>query len=128
MDDRTLTHLQIVIVRKLRLSEGFAMSWAFSPDFGSGRASVWIHPTIPLHFKFSGSRVPSINPVWLAELTESANSSRGLIVTAENSLYEATVPGHQNRSQSHPKRVEQVTVERRQDDRFLVSPVIGASR
>jgi hypothetical protein len=37
-----------------------------------------------MHFKFEGGRTPTINPDWLAELEESANSSRGLIVTTEN--------------------------------------------
>ncbi|WP_443069965.1 DUF7882 family protein [Subtercola sp. YIM 133946] len=84
LDDRTLTHLQIVIVQKLRRCESFAMSWAVSPESGSGRASIWLHPSIPLHFRFNGSRVPAINPAWLEELAASADSSRGLIVTPEN--------------------------------------------
>ncbi|TIH33819.1 hypothetical protein [Subtercola vilae] len=84
LNDRTLTHLQIVIMQKLRRAESFAMSWALSPDVGSGRASIWLHPAIPLYFRFSGSRAPAINPAWLAELTASANSSRGLIVMPEN--------------------------------------------
>nr|WP_307821513.1 ATP-dependent DNA ligase [Subtercola lobariae] len=73
-----------MIVQKLRRSESFAMSWAVSAEFGSGRSSIWLHPSIPIHFRFNGSRVPAINPAWLAELTTSANSSTGLIVTPEN--------------------------------------------
>ncbi|MEF2977212.1 DUF7882 family protein [Subtercola sp. YIM 133946] len=84
LDDRTLTHLQIVIIQKLRRCEAFAMSWPIPTDLGSGRASIWLHPSIPIHFRFHGSRVPAINPAWLATLTESANSSYGLIVTPEN--------------------------------------------
>ncbi|RFA22679.1 DUF7882 family protein [Subtercola boreus] len=72
MDDRILTHLHIVIVQKLRRTECFTMSWAYSAEVGSGRASIWLHPSIPIRFRFDGSRVPSLNPVWLAELTESA--------------------------------------------------------
>jgi hypothetical protein len=84
VDDRTLVHLQIVIVRKLRRGDTFLMSWRDSPDAGSGRSSIWLHPYVLVHFKFDGSRVPAINEQWLAELTESADSSRGLIVTAEH--------------------------------------------
>lgn len=84
IDDRTLQHLQIVIVNKLRRGEPFLMSWKDAPDIGDGRSAIWLHPSIPLHFKFSGSRVVSINETWLAELNESAESSRGLIVTSEN--------------------------------------------
>lgn len=84
VDDRTLTHLQIVIVRKLQRGEAFLMSWRDSPEVGSGRSSIWLHPYVLVHFKFEGGRVPSINEQWLAELSRSAESSRGLIVTAEH--------------------------------------------
>jgi hypothetical protein len=83
LDDRALTHLQIVIVNKLRKGENFLMSWKDAPDVGDGRSAVWMHQYMLLHFKFDGSRVPEINQEWLAELTASADSSRGLIVTAE---------------------------------------------
>jgi hypothetical protein len=94
IDDRVLAHLQIVIVNKLRRGENFLMSWKDSPDVGSGRSAIWLHPMVLLHFKFEGSRVPSINEEWLAELAHSADSSRGLIVTTEsgklNFLVDAT--------------------------------------
>lgn len=83
IDDRTLAHLQIVIVNKLRKEEGFLMSWKESVQSGSGRGSVWLDSTIPVTFKFDGSKVPEINKVWLDQLAESANSSKGLIVTSE---------------------------------------------
>jgi hypothetical protein len=89
VDDRTLTHLQIVIVRKLRNGDNFLMSWRDAPDAGSGRSSIWLHPQVLIHFKFEGSRVPAINEEWLAELTASGESSRGLVVTAE----QGTAPG-----------------------------------
>ena len=84
VDDRTLTHLQIVIINKLRRGDTFLMSWKDSADVGSGRSSIWLHPYVLVHFKFNGGRVPTINEKWLAVLTESADSSRGLIVTAEH--------------------------------------------
>lgn len=89
VDDRTLTHLQIVIVNKLRKGETFLMSWKDAADVGSGRSSIWLHPYVLVHFKFDGSRVPAINERWLQELTASADSSRGLVVTTEN----GDVPG-----------------------------------
>ncbi|MGO4536793.1 DUF7882 family protein [Leifsonia sp. 2MCAF36] len=79
-DDRVLTHLQIVIVNKLRRRESFAMSWRDSNAVGDGRSAIWIDPTIPLYFKFDGSRVPEIDRGWLAELSASADSSMGLVV------------------------------------------------
>jgi hypothetical protein len=87
--DRTLTHLQIVIVNKLRKGEAFLMSWKDAMDAGAGRSAIWLHPYVLVHFKFTGGRVPSINERWLQELTESADSSRGLVVTSE----QGDVPG-----------------------------------
>ncbi|MCX7522858.1 ATP-dependent DNA ligase [Microbacterium sp. STN6] len=83
-DDRMLTHLQIVIVNKLRRNESFAMSWRDSIMVGDGRSSIWISPFIPLYFRFNGSRVPEINRDWIETLSSSAQSSTGLIVTDEN--------------------------------------------
>lgn len=84
-DDRTLTHLQIVIVQKLRRGESFLFSWRDAVEAGSGRSSVWLHPAIPLYFTFSG-KPPAINPLWLAQLTRSANSAQGLIATGEDGV------------------------------------------
>ena len=83
-DSRVLTHLQIVIVNKLRRHDGFLMSWKDSVDVGDGRSAIWIDPSIPLYFRFDGSRVPRIDEGWLERLGESANSSTGLIVTDEH--------------------------------------------
>jgi len=82
-DDRALTHLQIVITAKLRRGESFMFSWNDSPEAGSGRSSVWLEPSIPLYFRFFGSRVPSINREWIEQLMMSANSGSGLFFTDE---------------------------------------------
>jgi hypothetical protein len=82
-DDRVLAHLQIVMVQKLRRGESFLMSWRDSLNSGDGRAAIWVSPTIPLYFKFLGSKVPTIDKDWLHELGKSAESSTGLIVTNE---------------------------------------------
>jgi hypothetical protein len=83
IDDRALTHLQIVIINKLRRGESFAFSWTEPTSTGSGRSTIWLHPMVTLRFKFAGNRVPSVNVQWLAQLTELANSSAGLRCTAE---------------------------------------------
>jgi hypothetical protein len=88
-DDRVLAHLQIVIVNKLRRRESFAMSWRDADDVGDGRSAIWIDPSIPLYFKFDGSRVPSIDREWLTALAESADSSRGLIVMDDHGVPES---------------------------------------
>jgi hypothetical protein len=82
-DDRTLTHLQIVIAAKLRRKESFFFSWKDDPAIGDGRSSIWLDSSIPLYFKFAGGRVPSINREWLEILTQSSNGSGGLQFTEE---------------------------------------------
>lgn len=83
-EDRTLAHLQIVIVQKLMRGESFLMSWKDSVNGGDGRTAIWISPDIPMTFKFMGSRVPEINKDWLLILGKSAESTTGLIVMKED--------------------------------------------
>lgn len=83
IDDRALTHLQIVIVNLLRREHRFAFSWKDDVTHGDGRSTVWLHPNASLHFKFSGSRVPSINRSWLDQLYATATSGSGLVLTPE---------------------------------------------
>jgi hypothetical protein len=83
MEDRTLAHLQIVIINKLRRQESFAFSWKEPASAGDGRSTIWIFPTVSLHFRFEGSRPPAINQTWLAALTQAANSGAGLQMVAE---------------------------------------------
>lgn len=83
-DDRTLAHLQIVIVQQFRRNESFVMSWLDALSVGDGRSSIWLHPTSDIYFKFEGSRFPAINQEWLDALTTSARSSQGLVVRRED--------------------------------------------
>ncbi len=91
-DDRVLAHLQIVIMAKLRRQESFSFSWTNPRDNGSGRTSLWLHPTIPLVFSFHGNRPPTINRAWIESLMASANSASGLRVLPEPIAPEAAVP------------------------------------
>ncbi|QHC61834.1 ATP-dependent DNA ligase [Rathayibacter festucae] len=83
VDDRTLAHLQIVIINKFRRDERFLLTLNASPNAGTGRRGVWMHPTIPLQFDFKGSRQPTINPEWIEALMERANSGAGLRIVPE---------------------------------------------
>ncbi|MDJ0337515.1 ATP-dependent DNA ligase [Cryobacterium sp. PH31-O1] len=92
-EDRMLAHLQLVIIQKLRRGESFLLSWRDAAVVGDGRSSAWLHPAIPLYFKFAGGHAPTINANWVAQLTRSANSSQGLVVTAEESAsFDANLP------------------------------------
>lgn len=83
-EDRSLAHLKVAVGMKLRRQESFFLSWSNSVERGSGRLSLWVSPSIPLAFRFSGSRSPDINPVWLEVLSELSHTPRGLIMISEN--------------------------------------------
>ena len=77
-DDRTLAHLQIVIGLKLRRREPFYVSWRSDAAIGSGRHSLWIDNGVPIHFEYSGGRIPAPNRDWIEHLVTASNSSAGL--------------------------------------------------
>jgi hypothetical protein len=81
IDDRTLAHLKIVILTKLRRGERFPFSFEYEND--GGRSTVWLHYSIPLQFKFEESHQPIINRAWIDALAASANSVDGLRVLTE---------------------------------------------
>jgi ABC-type histidine transport system ATPase subunit len=84
IEDRALAHLKVAVGVKLRRQESFFLNWVNSVDKGSGRISLWISPNIPLVFRFSGSRVPELNPVWLDVMRDLADTTRGLVLVTES--------------------------------------------
>ena len=81
IDDRTLAHLRLVIMNKLRRGEAFMFDIDM-PDAG-GHRILWIHASMPLAFSFYGSRQPRINRDWLEALMAAANSPAGLTIVPE---------------------------------------------
>jgi hypothetical protein len=73
MDDRLLAHLRIVMVSKMRNHEAFTVSWNMDVSQGGGRETLWVHPAIPLRFRFFGSRPPAINRAWIDLMLTAAN-------------------------------------------------------
>lgn len=98
-DDRILAHLKVVIVSRLSRQESFLLSWATEPRAGSGRMSVWIAPSIPLQFRFSGSRPPALNKTWIDVMSRLSHTSRGLIAISEEQA-EAVKNGETSLSES----------------------------
>ncbi|MCU1403715.1 MAG: ATP-dependent ligase [Glaciihabitans sp.] len=80
-EDRTLTHLQIVISTKLRRKEDFFLSWSQPVERGSGRHALWIDNGVPIHFFYEGSRAATVNREWIELLTMSAGKALGLQLT-----------------------------------------------
>ena len=83
-EDRKLAHLKVAITAKLRRQECFILSWNIEPSDGAGRVSLWLAPNVPLQFRFSGSRRPSLNRTWIDVMVQFSNSSRGLVAISES--------------------------------------------
>ena len=66
VDDRTLVHLQVVIIDKFRRNERFALTLFDQKRF----VTVWMTPQSPLQFVYEGSRRPTLNRVWLDQLSD----------------------------------------------------------
>lgn len=81
IDDRTLAHLRIVVMNKLRRADSFM----FDVDHadGSGRRSYWMHAGVPIQFQFFGSRQPRINRAWIELLMDAASGPNGLTLLPE---------------------------------------------
>jgi hypothetical protein len=91
IDDRTLTHLRVVFMNKLRRNESFLFHAPTEP--GTGQRSLWIHASLSLVFHFYGSRHPSLNRAWVEALMREADSPAGLRIVPE--------PGDDEEGQRH---------------------------
>lgn len=83
IDDRVLAHLKVAIAAKLRVGDAFLLNWQIPPEEGSGRISLWISPSIPMAFRFSGSKPPEMNRHWLDALARSSHGIRGMVLMDE---------------------------------------------
>lgn len=83
IEDRALTHIQLVMTAKLRRGEPFAFTWKDDSSIGGGRTTVWVHAGSSLVFKYAGSRQPAINRAWVDALAFTANAPTGLHLVPE---------------------------------------------
>ena len=79
MEDRTLAHLQVVIVDKLRRGEHFAMTL----QDGRRMLTCWLSPRTALQFIYHGNRQPTLNHAWLELLAGEAGVSGILTLLPE---------------------------------------------
>lgn len=79
IEDRSLNHLKVVILAKLRRGENFSLTW----ENDQGHYVIWLHPSIPVFFKFNGKREPTINRAWVDAMMLTANSNTGLTLVPE---------------------------------------------
>lgn len=80
LPDRVLAHVKAVVASKLRRGESFTLSWRHDPDGPPGRSTLWLHPSIPLRFVFSGQDGESLDPELLRRLALAAGSTAGLVI------------------------------------------------
>lgn len=79
IDDRTLAHVEAVILAKLRRNESFALT--LEPGHGV-RDTIWLNSAVQLRFSFTSER-PTINRAWLDALIDTANSTSGMRILPE---------------------------------------------
>src|SRR3954468_10534757 len=79
LDDRTLAHIELVTLAKLRRNESFAFTMD-APD--GSRATYWLNAASPLEFHFDAGR-QEINREWLDLIIDTANSTGGMRIVAE---------------------------------------------
>lgn len=91
LEDRTLAHVQRVIVAKLRKREPFQVGWTFDAASGIGRVSLWIDAGVPISFRFRGSRHIEINRSWVEQMIEQTYTLDGLDVQGEPALLPSPV-------------------------------------
>ena len=79
LDDRTLAHIELVTLAKLRRNESFA----FTLDAADGgRSTFWLNSSSTLEFRFDVGR-QEINREWLDLIIDTANSTGGMRVVPE---------------------------------------------
>ena len=86
VDDRTLVHLRIVVMNKLRRSEPFMFELTMRD--GSGHRSFWIHQGVPMQFRIFNAAQVRINRLWIETLMDAASGPNGLFVVPEPEEHE----------------------------------------
>jgi hypothetical protein len=85
IEDRTLAHLQIAIISKLRRGESFQFTWDDGDGEKSIRQSIWLSPSIPLRFAIKSNPTHAANRRWIEDMTTAANNSGTLRIIEEPS-------------------------------------------
>jgi hypothetical protein len=80
IDDVTLAHLKIIIGTKLRRQESFMMTWRPIEGAADGRATIWVHPAIPLQLGFDAADFPQIDPHRIEEMMHALNATGELVL------------------------------------------------
>ncbi|QWL29428.1 hypothetical protein [Rathayibacter toxicus] len=82
-EERVLAHLKVAVLSKLRRNESFSLSWVEDASTGHGRSSLWMHPAVPLHFRFAESHQPKLNRAWIEQMLSLASMHGELVILPE---------------------------------------------
>jgi hypothetical protein len=77
-DDELLAHVQALLTAKLKRNEPFFMWWSLPREQGSGRVSLWMHPSVPVMFEFRRVARYQLEGQLLNELALGSASAFGL--------------------------------------------------
>ena len=75
LDDRTLAHVELVTLAKLRRNESFALTLDGATG---GRSTIWLNSSSTIEFRFDTAK-NEINREWLDLLSQSASTVTGLL-------------------------------------------------
>ncbi|WP_228484769.1 hypothetical protein [Microbacterium cremeum] len=87
--DRILAHVKVVATTKLRRGESFLLTWRHCDGSAPGRTSIWMQPSIPLRFVFANPDPEQLDPEYLQQLANQANSSGGIVLEWDDHTAEA---------------------------------------
>jgi hypothetical protein len=79
LDDRLLSHVELVVIAKLRRNENFALT---IDEEDAVRSTIWISSSVTLRFE-RGTDAQEINREWLDQLIDSANTTAGMRMLPE---------------------------------------------
>jgi hypothetical protein len=82
-DDRTLWHVQSVLLSKLRRREIFTMTWDVEIDGAPARNTIVISDSIPLQFTYSATESIPLNREWIEQMVVHMNSTGNLRLIVE---------------------------------------------
>lgn len=86
--DRILAHVKVVAATKLRRGESFLLTWRHPAGAAPGRTSIWMQPSIPLRFVFDDPEPVALDPEYLRDLANEANSSGGIMLEWQDEFAE----------------------------------------
>jgi len=81
-DDRTLMHLQAVVLGRFRREEGFVLDLLQDGQL----VSVWVPQQVVLTFHYSGTRLFLLNQIWIEDMVDEVGRNGALRITPEPTM------------------------------------------